>query len=422
MGGVSRLLCLIGSGETSASMVSLHAEMMERAGSPPAPAVMLDTSYGFQENADEISARAQTYFQVNVGRPLDIASYRDRESADPIALERVANQLRDARFVFAGPGSPSYVLRQWRGTPLPGLIGDRLASGGCVTFASAAALSLGRLVLPVYEIYKVGLPPHWLDGLNLLAPLGLDVVVIPHYDNSEGGTHDTRYCYMGERRLLQLERLLPEGVAILGVAEHTAAIFDLDARALEVRGRGFVAVRRAGVERRIESGRRIELDRLGLMPLQSKPGSRPARQAAPGHNGDAPSSNGRRSLLELVDDRRREFEGALAGGDLAAALRIVLDLDDRLTGDGAGLDQGLRRRARSIYRGMLVRLGESGSGQGDQGRLVAPFVELALRLRDDARRERRFSEADLVRAALSELRVEVRDTPSGPEWSIPDRG
>ena len=71
---------------------------------------------------------------------------------------------------------------------------------------------------------------------------------------------------------------------------------------------------------------------------------------------------------------------------------------------------------------MLVRLGESGSGQGDQGRLVAPFVELALRLRDDARRERRFSEADLVRAALSELRVEVRDTPSGPEWSIPDRG
>ena len=402
-------------------MVSLHAEMMERAGSPPAPAVMLDTSYGFQENADEISARAQAYFQANVGRPLDIATYRDRESADPIALERVANQLRDARFVFAGPGSPSYVLRQWRGTPLPGLIADRLARGGCVTFASAAALSLGRLVLPVYEIYKVGLPPHWLDGLNLLAPLGLDVVVIPHYDNSEGGTHDTRYCYMGERRLLQLERLLPEGVAILGVAEHTAAIFDLEARALEVRGRGFVAVRRAGVERRIESGRRIELDRLGLVPLRSESESRPARPSAPGQNGDAPSSNRRASLLELVEDRRREFEGALAGGDLEAALRIVLDLDDRLT-EGAGLDQGLWRRARSIYRGMLVRLGESGSGQGDQGRLVAPFVELALRLRDDARRERRFSEADLVRAALSELRVEVRDTPSGPEWSIPDRG
>ena len=69
MGGVSRLLCLIGSGETSASMVSLHAEMMEGAGSPPAPAVMLDTSYGFQENADEISSRAQAYFQVKVGRP-----------------------------------------------------------------------------------------------------------------------------------------------------------------------------------------------------------------------------------------------------------------------------------------------------------------------------------------------------------------
>src|SRR5579864_1485719 len=105
MGG-SRLLCLIGSGETSPSMASLHAEMMERAGSPPAPAVMLDTSYGFQENVDEISARAQSYFQAKVGRPLGIASYRDRESADPLSLERVANQLRDARFLLAGPGSP----------------------------------------------------------------------------------------------------------------------------------------------------------------------------------------------------------------------------------------------------------------------------------------------------------------------------
>lgn len=418
----ARLLCLIGSGETSPSMVSLHAEMMERAGSPPAPAVMLDTSYGFQENADEISARAQSYFRVKVRRPIEIASYRDHERADPLSLERVANQLRDARFVFAGPGSPSYVLRQWLGTPLPGLIADRLAHGGCVTFASAAAISLGRLALPVYEIYKVGLRPHWLDGLDLLAPLGLDLVVIPHYDNTEGGTHDTRYCYMGERRLLELERQLPEGLGILGIAEHTAVIIDLDRRLMEVRGRGFTAVRRDGLERRIESGSRIELDRLGLTP-QEPAGSRPGRRAVPARNGDHRAAAAGASLVEAAEGCRRVFERALENGDLEAALQSLLDLDERLAAsEGGPVEERLRPRARSIYRGMLVRLGEASTGQGRSERLVAPFVELALRLRDDARRDRRYTDADLVRAALSKLRVEVRDTPSGPEWSLPPGG
>src|SRR3989440_3387825 len=170
MGGASRLLCLIGSGETSASMVSLHAEMMERAGSPPAPAVMLDTSYGFQENADEISSRAQAYFQVKVGRPLDIASYRDRESADPIALERVANQLRDARFVFAGPGSPSYVLRQWRGKPPPGVVGGRPPRGGGVPLPPPPPPPPPPPGVPGGEDYKEGPPPPPLPRPNPLLP------------------------------------------------------------------------------------------------------------------------------------------------------------------------------------------------------------------------------------------------------------
>jgi hypothetical protein len=51
----------------------------------------------------------------------------------------------------------------------------------------------------------VGAPPYWLDGLDLLRQLGLKVAVIPHYDNTEGGTHDTRFCYLGERRLRLME-------------------------------------------------------------------------------------------------------------------------------------------------------------------------------------------------------------------------
>src|SRR5439155_1744872 len=84
----------------------------------------------------------------------------------------------------------------------------KLAEGGAVVFSSAAALTLGRFSVPVYEIYKVGLPVHWLDGLDLMRAAGFDgsCVVIPHYDNAEGGTHDTHYCYLGERRPLPTPR------------------------------------------------------------------------------------------------------------------------------------------------------------------------------------------------------------------------
>ena len=50
---------------------------------------------------------------------------------------------------------------------------------------------------------------------------------IPHYDNAEGGTHDTRYCYMDERRLPTLEAQLADNTAILGVDEYTAALLGL---------------------------------------------------------------------------------------------------------------------------------------------------------------------------------------------------
>ena len=66
--------------------------------------------------------------------------------------------------------------------------------------------------MPVYEIYKSGADPAWAPGTNLLERLtGLRAALIPHYDNTEGGTHSTRFCYLGERRLRFLEGALPEG-------------------------------------------------------------------------------------------------------------------------------------------------------------------------------------------------------------------
>src|SRR5262249_58894291 len=81
-------------------------------------------------------------------------------------------RLRSADFVFSGPGSPTYALATWRGSVVPEALADKLARGGVVVFASAAAVTVGRFSLPVYEVYKVGHPVHWLDGLDLVSPLG----------------------------------------------------------------------------------------------------------------------------------------------------------------------------------------------------------------------------------------------------------
>jgi hypothetical protein len=160
---------------------------------------------------------------------------------------RQAAAIRAADWVFAGPGSPSYALAHWQAGPVAAGLRDRVLAGdGLTVLASAAAATAGRFTLPVYEIYKAGGAPRWLDGLDLLSPFGLTVALIPHYDNAEGGRYDTRHCYLGERRLAVMERELPAGAAVLGVDEHTAVLIDLRTSDFEIRGRGGMTVRRSG--------------------------------------------------------------------------------------------------------------------------------------------------------------------------------
>ncbi len=229
MSGGPRILAIMGSGETAPAMAKVHRALFDRFDGGPVPAVILDTPYGFQENADELSARTMTFFETSVGNPVEVASLRSRD-VDALAAATALARIREARYVMAGPGSPSYALHQWSGGPIPDALAEKTTGGGILTMASAAALTLGVVTIPVYEIYKVGEDPRWLEGLDLLGrATGLRAAVVPHYDNAEGGNHDTRFCYMGERRLRMLEALLPEDVFVLGVDSHTALVLDLDA-------------------------------------------------------------------------------------------------------------------------------------------------------------------------------------------------
>jgi hypothetical protein len=420
-----RLLTIMGSGETSPTMVTTHRRLVERLGPPPVPAVLLDTPFGFQANADELSARAVAYFASSVGLAMDVAGLRSAD-VGTVATERVVAALRRARYLFAGPGSPTYALRQWRATPVPGVLAEKLERGGAVTFASAAALTLGVVTVPVYEVYKVGAEPHWLEGLDLLAAAGLRAAVVPHYDNAEGRNHDTRFCYLGERRLAALEAELPDGAFVLGVDEHTGLVLDLDSGRAEVVGRGGVTVRVRGRSTAVPSGTTMAVEDIAALGSGAGPGGAP-RPAGGGDGGTDDGADGGPGvgcapapLLEEVARLQDAFDAALSRRDAPGAVALVIELDEvsvRWGAESFASDEA--ERARSTLRSMIIRLGElAEQGTGDPADLVAPFVDALLALRDAARGSRDWATADDVRDRLLAAGVQINDTPEGTAWSL----
>ena len=236
-----RILTLMGSGENSPVMVTPHQKIVKRF-SKDAVRINLDTPYGFQENADELTKKIQSYFEVNVGAPISEVQLRLTDSRTEL--------IDQADWVFSGPGSPTYALRVWKATGASEAL-HRLIERGAVVMASAAAMTLGSKVMPVYEMYKAGEDPYWLEGINLLqAATGIDAAVVAHYNNTQGGTHDTRFCFIGEKRMQILESQLGNS-AILGIDEHTGITFDLEAGTAEVYGKGVVTLKRGDEVREI---------------------------------------------------------------------------------------------------------------------------------------------------------------------------
>ncbi len=307
-----RVLAIMGSGETAPTMAKVHRALFDRFEEKGVPAAILDTPYGFQENADELSARTLEFFATNVGNPVEVASFRAHD-VDAVTESTAVARIRGARYLMAGPGSPSYALRQWAGTSIPDALAEKLSGGGILTMASAAALTLGVVSIPVYEIYKVGDDPHWLEGLDLLgAATGLRAAVVPHYDNAEGGNHDTRFCYMGERRLRDLEAMRPEGSFVLGVDSHTALILDLDAGLVTVAGLGGVTVRvdgRGPDPRRALPDGRARQPELRAPPLGRDVDPGRARREALGRRHPHDGQRGGADAWDRLDPRLRDLQG-----------------------------------------------------------------------------------------------------------------
>jgi hypothetical protein len=438
---VTRLLVVMGSGETTPTMVTTHQRILAALGEDPR-AVLVDTPYGFQENADEVTAKARGYFATSVGIHVEVASLRRADAVGAVRLEAVLAAAREADWLFAGPGSPTYLARQWRQTSLPDALRERLAARGATVFASAAAVTLGGLAVPVYEIYKAGHDPAWAPGLDLLTSIGLDAVCIPHFDNRDGGeAFDTRFCYLGERRLRALEDQLPGGTWGLGGEEHTALVLDLEAGTGRVEGRGGVTVRADGAHVVFPAGSEVGVEELraaaagrsraagrapvpsGAEPRQTGAEGDPAGAAPPGATtADGGHAAAPASLGEALSRSTAAFDAASAEGRLLDAAETTVALEQAIRAWSTDVEEAdTQDRARAELRrqvGALARIAQEGLHEHRD--LVAPAVDTLLGVRERARTDRRFGDADAIRDALDAAGVEVRDTPDGVEWTYHD--
>ena len=358
---MSGVFVLMGSGETSPTMVELHKSLARKGGR----VTVLDTPYGFQENADELTARALAYFRESVGVEADVVSLR---TADAPAHETGAAlaRLAEADYVFCGPGSPTYALRQFRALGVADVLGRVIERGGVVCLASAASVTAGELSIPVYEIYKVGQSPYWEEGADVLGRLGLRATVVPHFNNTEGGTHDTSCCYVGRRRLAALRAEAPD-LPVLGIDEHTAVVVDPGTGRAQVHGTGAVHVLAGDEEVHHPTGASFDLaEALVGGPL---------------------------TVREREDEVRRT--------DLAQA---VLDKDAR------GVVRALAEVAEAdpSTAAVIAALAEPlERGWTD------PDVALLLEARAQARADKQWQLSDLLRDGLAALGVVVEDTPEG---------
>ena len=420
-----RILAIMGSGETAPTMVTTHRRLTSLLPSP-VKAVVLDTPYGFQENAPELATKAVEYFKTSINVDLVVAGlvrlHDTHIAADPVAIERGLRALSDADYIFAGPGSPTYALRQWSGSSVARIMIDKLNNGGIVTFASAAALTLGKATVPVYEVYKVGQDVQVLDGLDILAAIGINAAVIPHYDNTEGANHDTRFCYLGETRLQMFESLLDEDTYVLGVDEHTGLVIDLDTATGTVVGNSNVTIRLRSDSFVYPTGSVIPLSLLqspmSLLTGSSEVSSSHSIATAPIATIAEPAQAN--SLDAALAESIQQFDQAMQQRDALAAVRAVLSLEQSIQDWSIDtLQSDVLVRARGTLRSMISQLGDAAiGGVRDPREVVAPFVEAMLSVRATVRAEKRFDLSDIIRDVFAALNIEVRDTPAGVEWSL----
>lgn len=294
-------LVLFGSGETSPSGQPIHERMLREL-TPPVHIAILETPAGFQPNSATVADKVGEFMEKklqNFVPQVSIIPARKKGTAfspdDPAAVAPIL----ECNYIFAGPGSPTYMARQLAGTLALHHMVERHRQGAYLCMASAAALAVGTKVIPVYEVFKVGDDPHWVDGLDLLGPYGLELAIVPHWNNAEGGDElDTSRCFMGRARMEELRQQLPASTRILGIDEHTAVVFDFEQTCCLVMGKGTVTTLSREEECIYQAGGSFPFSELGSA-------WQPTQKRAPAASPPDVEAELPRQVAELIEQRER---------------------------------------------------------------------------------------------------------------------
>ncbi len=383
-------------------MSRVHRAVLGRV-APPVRAVFVDTPAGFEPNVEDIGRKAVAYLRERVGISCSVCSYRRPSDSTRATLRHGLRQLARANYIFAGPGSPTYGVRLWRDSPVFDVMARRLAEGASLVFASAAAIAVGAFALPVYEIYKAGADPHWVEGLDLLGAFGLRLAVVPHWNNAEGAGYDTRYCFMGQERFRALREALAPDVTVLGIDEYTACTIDLARGECAVLGAGAVTVSSGSGESSFAAGETFALDLLRSAPLRRRARAREAEQ---------PRHVAVERAVRSAVDRARDLAAGARPVDPLDAAEVVGELAAALADaravhvEAAEADAALR----DVLRRWLETIDASGTSD------VRPYVDLLVDVRARLRERGIYDLADVIRDGLAVLGVALEDAAAETVW------
>ena len=259
-------IAFLGSGETSLAGGRIF-ESLARLLSDPLRVAIVETPAGFELNSAIVASRVGDFLKTrlqNYKPIIDVIPARKLGSEFSPDDPEILAPLLSANFIFMGPGSPTYAIRQLKGTLAWDIIRARHRLGATLVFSSAATISVSAWALPVYEIYKVGEDVFANEGLNLFGDFGLHLSFIPHWNNAEGGADlDTSRCFVGMDRFVEWCNLIPSENTTIGLDEHTGLILDLEAGQCEVSGISSVSLVRDCNPEMYPSGVKFSLSDLG---------------------------------------------------------------------------------------------------------------------------------------------------------------
>ena len=334
-------------------------------------------------------------------------------------------------------------MRKWQGTVIPAPAGRKAAPRRMRRVRERGRAHARARHDPCVRDLQVRAGPALARGPRRPSRRGHPGGVIPHYDNNEGGTHDTRFCYLGERRLSMMER----GPARRRLRARRRRAHRLRPRSRRRNGVGGRSRRRDGAlggPLRDVRERRDRHDRTILRETAAKLARDVSGRQVSGSARELAAAQSRRDAWRRGEASRRSRPPShIAARRPGTRARGGFRLSGRGPGHGARGEHGARSRARRhrVVDGHpggrrarprpLPACARSSSSSAacprpalrDPRELVGPFVEALLELRNAARNEGRFAEADLVRERLADRghrsarhsgRQRVADLGSGP--------